>query len=782
MTVTENKSVEIEINGKKLTARPEQTIIQVADEAGIYIPRFCYHKKLTVAANCRMCLVEVEKSPKALPACATPVMPGMKVFTKSQKTIDAQRAVMEFLLINHPLDCPVCDQGGECELQDLSMGYGSSHSHYDECKRSVADQDIGPLIATEMTRCIYCTRCVRFGDEIAGLREMGVIGRGEHQEVGTYVAHMIKSEVSGNITDLCPVGALTNKPFSSKARAWELNQHPSIAPHDCLGSNLHVHTRYGTVMRVVAQENLMINDMWLSDRDRYSYTGLYHPDRVLHPMARINGKWEAVGWEKAFELAANGLQQAISAGSDKLGALASPNSTLEEFYLLQKITRALGSSNIDHRLREINTSDQVELQDFPRLPMPLAELENQQAFLIIGSNLQKEQPLASLRVRKAAIKGSNVFVVNSVDYKFHFPVAAKHIVSPNELTQALAKIVNALQPEFSDVTVDDNAKLIAQTLRDKEQTCIVLGALAQQHPESSTIRYLANRIAELTGATLAFMSAGANSAGAFIAGAIPHKQTALQLDAGLSAYEMLAKPRDAYLLVNVEPELDCANAQLAREAMQQAKFTVALSIYRNPLLEAYAHVIFPMTPFTETSGTFVNVSGQWQSFQGVATPYGEAKPAWKILRVLGNFLHLDGFEYETSEEVKQEVKSQYDDKKTISHTFKKPAKFSLNNAKKLMRIGEIPPYSLDSIVRRALPLQETQEVMEGVTAAAKMHADTARELNLQSSQMVTIKQGNGSVKLPLVIDERVAKGAVLIAGGIDATNMLGDLIGEVEIL
>lgn len=364
--------LEIEIDGKKLTAKPNQTVIQVADEAGIYIPRFCYHKHLTIPANCRMCLVEVEKMPKAVPACATPCTPGMKVFTKSQKTILAQRAVMEFLLINHPLDCPICDQGGECELQDLSMGYGSSHSDYNECKHSVADENLGPLIATEMTRCIKCTRCVRFGDEIAGMRELGVVGRGEDTDISTYIQEVIRSEVSGNIIDLCPVGALTSKPYRFTARPWELDQWSSVSPHDCVGGNLNVHTRYGKVMRVVSRENTAINQTWISDRDRYSYTGLYHEDRLEEPMMFEDGKWQVASWEQALEAVASGLREAIEQhGADKLGALASPNSTLEEFYLLQKIVRALGSPNIDHRLRETDTQDQEAMGLFPDLIRPL---------------------------------------------------------------------------------------------------------------------------------------------------------------------------------------------------------------------------------------------------------------------------------------------------------------------------------------------------------------------------------------------------------------------------
>lgn len=775
--------IEIEIDGQKLTARADQTIIQVADAAGIYIPRFCYHKHLSVAANCRMCLVDVEKSPKTLPACATPVMPGMKVFTKSQKTIEAQRAVMEFLLINHPLDCPICDQGGECELQDLAMGYGSSHSHYDECKRATPDHDLGPLIESEMTRCIYCTRCVRFGDEIAGMREMGGTYRGEHTEIGTYVQKAIKSEVSGNIIDLCPVGALTSKPFRFRARAWELDQAPSIAPHDCLGSNIYVHTRYGSVMRVVSRENKAINETWLSDRDRFSYAGLYHADRIKEPMIKKNGKWQVVSWQKALETVASGLQEAISKfGSDQLGALSSPNATVEEFYLLQKIVRSLGSTHIDYRLREKDTRDQAHMAAFPGLDISISELEQCDAMLLIGSNVQKEQPLASLRIRKAGLKGAAILAINPMDYRFNFPVAAKKIVSPSHMLRAMASLVNAIKPEF-DVDVDETSARMAEQLQGKQKICIMLGALALHHPQASAIRYLAGRLAELTGAKIGYMTDGANAAGAWLAGAIPHRLAGgITINQpGLNAYDMLEKARKAYILLNVEPDVDCANSALAIDALKQAKFVVALSTYQNATIDEYAQVILPVAPFTETSGTFVNVNGEWQSFTGVAKAYGSSRPAWKVLRVIGNFLHLDGFAYESSEDIKHEVKAIVEKMPTISAKFSRPDNVSFDVASSLTRIGEIPIYAVDGLVRRSQPLQETQPLMEGEFAMLRIHPETAKKLNLQSTDIVAIKQHGNDIQLGLTLDERVSKDAVWLAGGISVTSGLGDLFGEIEI-
>ncbi len=775
--------IEIEIDGKKLSAKPNQTVIQVADEAGIYIPRFCYHKHLSIAANCRMCLVEVEKSPKALPACATPVMPGMKVFTQSQKTIEAQRAVMEFLLINHPLDCPICDQGGECELQDLAMGYGSAHSNYDENKRSIADKNIGPLIQTDMTRCIYCTRCVRFGAEIAGMPELGGTYRGEHTEIGTFVKHAIHSEVSGNAIDLCPVGALTSKPFRFRARAWELDQAPSIAPHDCLGTNVFVHTRYGNVMRVVSRENRAINETWIADRDRYSYAGLSHVDRLEEPMAKIDGAWQIIDWQKAFEIASSNLHDVLAEfGSDKLGALASPSSTVEEFYLLQKIVRGLGSPHIDHRLREIDTSDQSSMGVFPGFNMKIADIEQADAILIIGSNLQRELPLAALRVRKAMKAGAAIAAVNPVEYAFNFKLNAKKIAA--NLPHALASVANAFQAEFNNADVDDEAKSIADALRGKKNVCILIGALAQHDADAASIRFLAQKIATATGASINFITDGANSGGAWLAGAIPHRHAGgvVVNEVGLSAYGMLEKPRKAYVLLNVEPDYDCANPSLAVAALKQAKFVLALSMYRNAVLEEHADLILPMAPFTETSGTFVNAEGEWQSFTGVAKTHKSVRPAWKILRVLGNFLHLDGFNYESSEEVKHEVWALVEKMQTMNAQFTQPSHFNLQTKKdKLIRVGEVPIYAVDSLVRRSKPLQDTQAIIEGDLSAVRLHPETAAKLKLQEGDNVTVRQSHSDVQLPVMLDTRIAEGAAWIAGAIHATSMLGDLCGEVEV-
>lgn len=775
--------IEIEIDGKPLTAKPNTMVIQVADEAGIYIPRFCYHKHLSIAANCRMCLVEVEKSPKALPACATPVMPGMKVFTRSPKALAAQKAVMEFLLINHPLDCPICDQGGECELQDLSMGFGSADSFYTFGKRSVKDEDLGPLISTDMTRCIQCTRCVRFGDEIAGLRELGAVGRGEKMEIGTYVGHAMHSEISGNIIDLCPVGALTSKPFRFTARAWELNQFPSIAPHDCLGSNIYVHTRSGKVMRVVPRENMTINQTWLSDRDRFSYEGLTHPDRLENPLVRVDGEWKETDWQTALHVAVKGLQDVITAnGAEQLGALASPNSTLEEFYLLQKWLRQLGSSNIDHRLRQIDFSDQHTMPVFPGLNGTLADIENCDAILLIGSHIQHEQPLAGVRVRQASRKGARVMAINMMDYRFNFKLSAKKIAAPQFLTQELADVLDALKNSSSQASEDH--KTIATMLRDGKKVCVLLGIPAFNHPEAAQLRALAGAIAKECNAMIGYLTEGGNAAGAWLAGAIPHRGVLgesypLQ---GMNADEMWKNPRKAYVLMNVEPEFDCANAPSAQRALMEADFVVSLTMYKNPELAQYAHVILPITPFTETAGTFVNVMGEWQKFNGVVAPMGEARPAWKVLRVLGNLFHCEGFDYQSAHEVSDELRAELDGKNLsceITLSDREPQ--NKNTTKGLSRIGETPLYAGDSMQRRAKALQATQPIIANNLVAVHLHPETATALNVSDTDNVTVTQDEGRVVLPVVVDKRVPLHAAYIPGGILATHELSQLYGPIEI-
>jgi NADH-quinone oxidoreductase subunit G len=786
--------IEIEIDGKKLSAAPNAMVIQVADAAGIYIPRFCYHKHLTVAANCRMCLVEVEKSPKTLPACATPVTPGMKVFTRSPKALAAQKAVMEFLLINHPLDCPICDQGGECELQDLSIGFGSAESFYREGKRSVKDKDIGPLIATEMTRCIQCTRCVRFGAEIAGMRELGATGRGEHLEIGTYIEHAMKSEVSGNVIDICPVGALTSKPFRFTARAWELDQRPTISPHDCVGSNLYAHMRYGTVMRMVPRENVTINETWISDRDRYSYEALYHADRVKNPLIKKNNRWQETDWQTALEFAANGLLAVIEKnGAAQLAALAAPNSTLEEFYLLQKLLRGVGSDNIDHRLRQTDFSDQENLGAYPALGMSIADLENCDAVLLIGSNIQKEQPAAALRLRKAALKGAVMMVVNPVDYAFHFDVAEKQIVAPDEIAQTLLGIARHFSAAKKSLGKHEQALLaekkaekkyaaLAQKLQSAEKAVILLGNIAFNLAQAGTVRQLSQIVAKLSGARIGFLTEGSNAAGAWLAGAIPQRGAAGALkNKGLDVQAILHGSCKGFVLLNVEPELDCADPVAAVQALHQAEFVVSLSVFKSAVLSEHADVILPIAPFTETAGTFVNAAGDWQSFHGVASACEASRPAWKVLRVLGNLLHLEGFDYTTSDHVLREIKTAVDGMQVPVIKELKVNADDLTVGEGLVRVGTIPLYSTDALVRRAPALQAAQPVLEGVVANVRLHPKTAKRLKLGEGQLVTVRQKHAEVQLPLMMDERLPLRGVYLPGGIKETCELLELFGAIEV-
>jgi len=789
--------IEIEIDGQKLEAKPGETIIQVADKAGIYIPRFCYHKKLSVVASCRMCLVEVEKAPKTLPACATPATPGMKVSTRSEKALFSQRTVMEFLLINHPLDCPICDQGGECELQDLSLGYGSGISRFTEGKRAIHDENLGALIATEMTRCIQCTRCVRFGDEVAGLRELGAVNRGEEMAITTYVQHALQSEVSGNMIDICPVGALTAKPSRFRARAWELTQVPSVSPHDCVGSNLNVHTRGQKVMRVVSRENLAVNEMWIADRDRFSYEGLYHSDRLTHPMVKLDGQWEKTDWLPALDYAVGGLRRVMATSSgDQIGALTSANATLEEMYLLQKLVRGLGSSHIDHRLRQTDFRDQSEMPLMPGLGVSLAELEKADTLFLIGSNIQKEQPIAGLRLRKAYLQGANILALNPMDYRFHFRLKARMIVPPHELTVALAGICKVLLSQVSSevdpkleallktVTVNDSHHVMADYLKKSQKGFVLLGSLAFNHPQASTLRRLARFITETTGLQLGFLTEGANAAGAWLAGAVPHRRTGGKVNThvGLHAQAMLEKGRKAYLLMHLEPDLDCANSQLTLSALKQADFVVAFSAFNSPELQEAANVILPVAPFTETAGTFVNTAGIWQSFNAVASLFENTQPAWKVLCSMANLFQVPGFRFESAEQIRQELQTAVHNPEWMAvKTNWKDVVLSPLEERQVSRIGEIPLYAVDPLVRRAQALQATQKIVEGELATVRLHPLFAKELGLKAGDRVGIRQMQEAISLPLLCDERVPPQAAWIATGIKETKSLGELFGNIEL-
>jgi len=755
--------INIEIDGKKIQTENGSTVIEAAHQAGITIPHFCYHKKLSIAANCRMCLVQVEKAPKPLPACATPVTEGMKVFTHSELAVKAQKGVMEFLLINHPLDCPICDQGGECTLQDLSVGYGGGHSRYHEEKRMVLGKDIGPLVsAEEMSRCINCTRCVRFGQEIAGQMELGQAFRGEHAEIMSFVSGAVESELSGNMIDLCPVGALTSKPFRYKARGWELSRRRSVSAHDSLGSNLAVQTKNNQVLRVLPIENEDINECWLSDKDRFAYTGLNSDERLTKPMIKQDGKWMEVEWPIALDYAANGLRQiSRGAGAEQVGALATANSTLEELYLLQKLMRGLGSNNVDFRLRQSDFSADGKMQGAPWLGMSIADIGKADRLLIVGSFLRKDHPLLAARIRRAAKNGAQVNLIHSTDDDPLMPVANKMIVAPNALAQALTQVAQGLAAKQSDG--------IAGSLAGGERVVILLGNFAQQHPQAAQLQTLAQQIATACNGKFGFIGEAANSVGGYLAQATPGVK-------GMNAAQMLAQPRKAYVLLNVEAELDCADPQQALAALGGADTVIVLSAYKHKALE-YADVLLPIAPFTETSGTFVSSEGRVQTFKGAVKPLGEARPAWKVFRVLGNLLELNSFDYETSEAVRDAALGGIDST-TLGNAVDGVEVVSQSPATGLQRVADVPIYATDAVVRRAPPLQATADA---ATPKAWMNPAEMNKLGIEPGAGVKVSQGSGSVTLQAAADDKLPLGVVRVAAGHAATAALGAMFGTVTV-
>ena len=783
------KTITIEVDGKEVEARPGQMLIEVTDRIGNYVPRFCYHDKLTIAANCRMCLVEVEKAPKPLPACATPVMDGMKVHTRSELARDAQKSVMEFLLINHPLDCPICDQGGECELQDLAMGYGRDVSRYQEKKRVVKDKNIGPLVQTDMTRCIHCTRCVRFGEEIAGLRELGATGRSEFMEIGTYIESSMTSELSGNVIDLCPVGALTSKPFRYSARTWEMSQHNGIAAHDPVGSNLHFHVNNDRIKRVVPAENEAVNEVWLSDRDRFSYEGLNSSERLTVPMVRDERGWQEVDWNTALDRAAKKLRAVIDGqGAEQVGALISPSATTEELYLVQKFIRGLGSHNIDHRLRQTDFSDQETAPAYPGIGLPLAGVEQLDAVLLIGSYPRKDQPIFNHRLRKAVLAGAEVMVINPVDFDFNFDVAHKCISPTATLVRELAAVLKAvLTMTGKDAALADLLasirprplhRNIAGALVNADRPAVFIGSLGISHPLLSMLRYLSVMLAQRVSATFGYLENGANSAGAWLAGAVPHRLpgTASAAAGGLDASAMLTGQMGAYVLVGVEPELDCFDGNLARAAMSGADCVVAVTGYRNAA--AYADVLLPMALYAENTGSYLNMEGRRQGFNGVVPPPGSALPAWKIIGSLARKLGQTDFSHDGFEEVRTETADmigeiQADNLALLNMPGALPVR-----SDELQRIGYIPMNSVDSLVRHAPALQQTADVADGL---ARINRKTARGLGVLRQENVNVSCGENSLQMPLQIDDAVADNCVLIHGGHAGNAGLGPLSGPVSV-
>lgn len=785
--------ITVEIDGQSYPARKGQMIIEVTDAHGINVPRFCYHSKLPIAANCRMCLVQVEKAPKPMPACATPIADGMKIQTQSEYARKAQKAVMEFLLINHPLDCPICDQGGECELQDLALGYGRDVSRFAEKKRVVKDKNMGPLIATDMTRCIHCTRCVRFLEVIAGQKELGGTGRGENVEIGTYIERAIESELSGNVIDVCPVGALTSKPFRFRARAWELEQHASIAPHDCVGSNLYLHVRRGEVLRAVPRDNEDLNEVWLSDRDRFSYEGLMHPERLTEPMRKVKGKWEAVSWHLALQVVGEVLRNVTRQNPDQLGMFMSPTVTLEEAYLFARIGEHLGCANLDHRLRQTDFSDQDQLPLHPWLGGLIAELETCDAVLMVGANPRKEQPIIAHRLRKASLAGARSFAINPVAYDFNFPLDDAIVIKPSGMVTELAAITAAvlqqrgatvpaeLQSLLYTAQVTTRHTAIAQTLVQAQRPHILLGLIAATHPSASVLRALAMLIGEAAQVRVGILSDGPNGSGAWLAGVVPHRGVAgaPRETAGLDAQSMLTTPRQAYLLFGCEPEYDFANPALTQKALAAADFVVAMGSFASDALREHADILLPLAAFSETSGSYVNIEGRWQSFTGAVRPLGAARPGWKVLRVLGNLLDVPDFDYQSSENLRDELQTRVGGQRA-SHARVATPLVAPQPLSGLERIGDIPLYAVDGLVRRTAALQA---MADGADALVRINPVTAARLGLTpgANDQVQVTQEDTTVALPLIIDARVAEGAVWIAAARPGSAQLSGNLGTVEL-
>ncbi|MGV3743417.1 MAG: NADH-quinone oxidoreductase subunit NuoG [Burkholderiaceae bacterium] len=775
--------VEIEIDGKKVEVQEGTMVLEAANKVGTYIPHFCYHKKLSIAANCRMCLVEVEKAPKPLPACATPVTQGMIVRSNSDKAINAQKGVMEFLLINHPLDCPICDQGGECQLQDLAVGYGGSSSRYEEEKRVVVPKDPGPLISMkEMSRCIHCTRCVRFGQEVAGVMELGMLGRGEHSEITTFVGKTVSSELSGNMIDLCPVGAILSKPFRYKARTWELSRRKSVSPHDSLGSNLQVQVKGGKVMRVLPLENEDVNECWITDKDRFSYEGLDSPDRLTKPMIKQGGQWQETEWQTALEYVAHGLRNIRHEhGADAIAALAAPYSTLEELSLLQKVVRGLGSENVDFRLRQSDFA--LDGKVVPWLGMPIAEVSQLNRVFVIGSFFRKDHALLAARIRQSVIKrDAKLSILHATDDDLAIPVANKIVRAPSgwlaalgEVVAAVAQAKNIAAPAgFENVQPSAEAKGTAASLLSGDSKAVFLGNAAAQHPQASELHAAAQWIAQQTDAKFGYLTEGANSVGGYIAKALPSN--------GANALQFFDQPRKAYLLLNAEPEFDCFDPQAARAALDQAEMVVAFSPYKHGL--DYADVLLPISPFTETAGTLINCEGRAQSFNGTVKPLGETRPGWKVLRVLGNLLELQGFDYEASEAIRNEVLGVANladanlQSRLNNFADLQPQLLSGGGAGQLERIADVPIYFSDAIARRSPPLQLTPDA---AAPKAWISPVLARQLDVQDGMSVRVSQGQGSAVFAAGIDSKLPETVVRLSTSHDSTKSLGGMFGAVSV-
>ncbi len=790
--------VNIEVDGIALQAPKGSMIIQATDKAGISIPRFCYHRKLSIAANCRMCLVDVEKAPKPMPACATPVMEGMKIFTQSRRAIDAQHGVMEFLLINHPLDCPICDQGGECELQDLAMGYGRSVSRFTERKRVVKDKNVGPLVQTDMTRCIHCTRCVRFLDEIAGTAEMGGGGRGDRLEIGTLVENSIDSELSGNIVDLCPVGALTDKPFRFSARAWELVARPSVGAHDGVGSLLYHHVRAGRILRTVPRDNEATNETWLSDRDRYSHAGLYAADRVTQPLVKKEGQWQAVSWDEALKTARDILRAVAEQTPEELCMLMSPGAATEEYFLAQRLVRGLGSNHIDHRLREQDFSDDALRPVSPVFTVRIAQLERTDAVLLIGCNPRHEAPILGHRLRQAWRKGATLMSINPLDWETIFSMRQNIVVAPQFMLAELAAVAAALSAirklelpaELAglagQVKPEARHEDIAAILNTAERGLLMLGQFSMSHHHAAALRRVAGWIAANSGCAVNLLPHGANSAGAWQAGAVPHRGPAgSHRSGGMNKSEMIGSSGKTWLLWDLEPEFDIDNPAAATAALQTAKHIIAVASFATGSLKELADVILPLAPVAESEGSMVNLDGDTLRFSPAGKPSGEARPGWKILRRLGDELGLEGFGYIDLADLHTEMQATLC--AAAGTASAEPGSVAVSgdvqtvgsdSGKPLYRVGEVPMFSADALCRRAPALQETTHAVSDFVG---LHSADAARLGLKAGDQARVGQGQNSTCLEVRVSEHVPAGAAWVRSASCSARELGAATGPITV-
>ena len=773
--------VEIELDGKKVQVREGIMIMDAANLSGTYIPHFCYHKKLSIAANCRMCLVDIEKSAKPLPACATPVSQGMVVRTNSIKATSAQKDVMQFLLINHPLDCPICDQGGECQLQDLAVGYGSSESKYDEEKRVVVPKDAGPLISMkEMNRCIHCTRCVRFGQEIGGSMEFGMIGRGEHSEISSFVGKTVDSELSGNMIDICPVGALTSKPFRYSARTWELSRRKSISSHDSLGSNLIVQVKSNKILRVLPFDNEDINECWLSDRDRFSYEGINSKSRLTSPMIKENGKWKKVDWHSALNFVAKSTAEIIErSGADSLVSLAAQWSTLEEFYLIQKLMRSLGSENIDFRLRQVDFFKDENFK--PWLGMKIKDINKLKDIFVVGSFLRKDHPLMSTRFRSAVKEGANFSLMHCTDDDLLIDIKNKIIVSPNEWFEKLCEIAVCVSKfkkiklpfKFNSIKITDKSEKIAAELVNSKSKAIFLGNSVVHHAHARKIHTITQWIVQSIGSNFGYLTESANTIGGYLSNAFPNNE--------IDTNNFFLKNKKAFFLFNVEPEFDCTNPQLVRESLNEAELVVSFSPFINSL--DLCNVLLPISTSFETPGTFINAEGRAQSFNAVIKPLEETRPGWKVLRVLANLLKLNDFDYESSEEIKREVLDIQDSKNfdlsnLLNNFTSEKIEMEPETVEYISRIGEVPIYFSDPIVRRADSLQRT---IDASIPKASVSTNVAEKFSLSENDIVKVTQGNCSIKINCKIEKNLPSNVIRLPSAHISTKDLGDMFGKILI-